>query len=608
MTSWGFTAVLSDSIQLLSKRDKRRMFLISALQILLGLLDLIGVALLGIVGTLTISGIQSDAPSTQISNFLTQLNLQSFSFQTQVAILSGTAAFVLFARTIFSIYITRRTLHFFAKRAAQMSSSLISNLLARDLTFVSSKTSQETIYSLTVGTNALFMGVIATSITLIGDIALVAILGIGLVIIDLAVAASSLLLFGSLILIMHFTLSVKSRKLGLKDAELSVKSNLKIDEAIRSYRELYVHDNLKTYAKTFSRVRENYANVQAEMIFLPNISKYIIESGLILGAFIISGIQFAIHDASHAFATLSVFLAAGSRLAPAVLRIQQSTLQIRNNSGVASGALGFIQDLLHKTKDKSGDGSHLETSTAFLPEVSMTGVNYSYPGSESPAIENLTVRIEPGSRIGIVGQSGSGKSTLVDLLLGVITPTSGEILISGVKPAIAVQKYCGSISYVPQEVYITQDSLKNNVALGIEPSKVSDSRVTEVLYKCGLLEQFRELGLDLDSDIGGNARLLSGGQKQRLGLARALYTKPSLLVLDEFSSALDAAAEADLNLELENLGHEITIIQIAHRLSSIKNSDCIYYIEAGRIKESGTFNELRALLPEFDAQASAMGL
>lgn len=608
MTSLGFTAVLSDSIQLLSKRDKRRMFLISALQILLGLLDLIGVALLGIVGTLTISGIQSDAPSTQISNFLTQLNLQSFSFQTQVAILSGIAAFVLFARTIFSIYITRRTLHFFAKRAAQMSSSLISNLLARDLTFVSSRTSQETIYSLTVGTNALFMGVIATSITLIGDIALVAILGIGLVIIDLAVAASSLLLFGSLILIMHFTLSVKSRKLGLKDAELSVKSNLKIDEAIRSYRELYVHDNLKTYAKTFSRVRENYANVQAEMIFLPNISKYVIESGLILGAFIISGIQFAIHDASHAFATLSVFLAAGSRLAPAVLRIQQSTLQIRNNSGVASGALGFIQDLLHKTKDKSGDESHLETSTAFLPEVSMTGVNYSYPGSESPAIENLTVKIEPGSRIGIVGQSGSGKSTLVDLLLGVITPASGEILISGVKPAIAVQKYRGSISYVPQEVYITQDSLKNNVALGIEPSEVSDSRVREVLHQCGLLEQFRELGLDLDSEIGGNARLLSGGQKQRLGIARALYTKPNLLVLDEFSSALDAATEADLNLELDNLGHEITIIQIAHRLSSIKNSDCIYYIEAGRIKELGTFNQLRALLPEFDAQASIMGL
>jgi ATP-binding cassette subfamily C protein len=190
----------------------------------------------------------------------------------------------------------------------------------------------------------------------------------------------------------------------------------------------------------------------------------------------------------------------------------------------------------------------------------------------------------------------------------VITPTNGEILISGVNPSFAVKKYPGSISYVPQEVFITQDSLKNNVALGIEPSKVLNSRVREVLGQCGLLEQFRELDIDLDTEIGGTARLLSGGQKQRLGLARALYTSPNLLVLDEFSSALDAASEADLNLELDKLGHEITIIQIAHRLSSIKNSDCIFYIEAGRIKESGTFNELRGLLPEFDAQASMMGL
>jgi ATP-binding cassette subfamily C protein len=608
MKNLGFTAVLTDSMQLLSKRDKRRMLLISALQILLGLLDLLGVALLGLVGTLTISGIQSASPSTQISNYLNQLHLQSFSFQGQVAILSGTAALVLFTRTIFSIYITRRTLHFFARRAAQMSSSLMSSLLAQDLTYVSRKTSQETIYSLTVGTNALFMGVIATSITLIGDIALVAILGIGLVIIDLAVATSSLLLFGSLILIMHFTLSVKSRQLGLKDAELSVKSNLKIDEAIQSYRELYVHDNLKTYAVTFSVVREKYANVQAEMIFLPNISKYVIESGLILGAFIISGIQFAIHDASHAFATLSVFLAAGSRLAPAVLRIQQSTLQIRNNSGVASGAIRFIQELLHDSKDESKDILHQTTPDAFSPDISMFGVNYTYPGSESAAVQSLNLQIKSGSRIGIVGQSGSGKSTLVDLLLGVITPTNGEILISGLNPASAVQKYPGLISYVPQEVFITQDSLKNNVALGIEPSKVSNSRVREVLDQCGLLEQFKELNIDLDTEIGGNARLLSGGQKQRLGLARALYTSPKLLVLDEFSSALDAATEADLNQELNDLGHEITIIQIAHRLSSIKNSDCIYYIESGQIKESGTFTELRSLLPEFDAQASIMGL
>lgn len=604
----GFTILRKDILRLLSRKDKQRVSVISGAQILLGVLDLLGVALLGIVGTLTISGIQSDSPSAQISNYLRILRLQGFSFQEQVAILGGVAALILFARTIFSIFITRRTLHFFSKKSAHMSTSLISSLLARDLTFVSSKTSQETIYSLTVGTNALFMGVIATSVTLVGDIALVIILGIGLMIIDLAVAASSLILFGSLILVMHFTLSVRSRKLGLQDAQLSVRSNLKIEEAIRSYRELYVHDNLRTYARTFSKLRENYATVQAEMIFLPNISKYIIESGLILGAFVISGIQFAIHDASHAFATLSVFLAAGSRLAPAVLRIQQSTLQIRNNSGVAAGALDFIQNLQVLTKKESRDSAVDLAPQQFSPGISLVQVNYSYPGSEAPAIQKLSMEIQPGSRIGIVGQSGCGKSTLVDLLLGVITPSSGEISISRLKPDIAVKKFPGLISYVPQEVFITQDSLRNNVALGIDPAEISDEQVEQALSKCGLLVQFKDLGIDLNTEIGGSARLLSGGQKQRLGIARALYTNPTLLVLDEFSSGLDAVTEADLSLQLEDLGREITIIQIAHRLSSIKNSDCIYYIEAGAVREFGTFDELRALLPEFDAQASIMGL
>jgi ATP-binding cassette subfamily C protein len=389
---------------------------------------------------------------------------------------------------------------------------------------------------------------------------------------------------------------------------LSVRSNLKIEEAIRSYRELYVHDNLRTYTKTFSKLRENYSTVQAEMIFLPNISKYVIESGLILGAFVISGIQFAIHDASHAFATLSVFLAAGSRLAPAVLRIQQSTLQIRNNSGVAAGALDFIQNLQVLTKKESQGGAVDLVPQQFSPGISLVNVNYSYPGSDTPAIQKLSMEIQPGSRIGIVGQSGCGKSTLVDLLLGVITPSSGEISISRLKPELAVKKFPGLISYVPQEVFITQDSLRNNVALGIDPADISDEQVEQALSKCGLLVQFKDLGIDLNTEIGGSARLLSGGQKQRLGMARALYTNPTLLVLDEFSSGLDAVTEADLSLKLEDLGREITIIQIAHRLSSIKNSDCIYYIEAGAVREFGTFDELRTLLPEFDAQASIMGL
>jgi ABC-type multidrug transport system fused ATPase/permease subunit len=607
MRSNNLAQIFRDSVSLLSARDQRRLMLISITQIIMGLLDLLGVALLGLVGTLTISGIQSSQPSPQINSYLQLIRLDSFEFQEQVAILGLSAALILIGRTLFSIYITRRTLHFFSQKSAKLSSLLIDKLLKQNLTYISKRTSQETIYSLTTGTNALLMGVMATAVTLIGDIALVVILGIGLFVIDIAVALSSLALFSILLLIMHFLLSVRSRRLGEKDAKLSVESNLALEEAILSFRELFVHGKLDSYATNFSGKRKEYAHTQAEMIFLPNISKYVIESGLIFGGLIIAGIQFSLHDASRAFATLSVFLAAGSRLAPAVLRIQQSSLQIRNNSGVASGTLAFIRDLeIWKSFDVHEEKATNQKKT-FSPVIQVKSINFAYPETKDLTIKNLSISIPSGSHLGIVGVSGSGKSTLVDLLLGVIEPQTGNILISAETPRKAIEMFPGLISYVPQEVFISSTSIANNVALGFKESEISIERVEALLSMCGLQEDFKSLKLSLDSQIGGNNRQLSGGQRQKLGLARALYTNPKILVLDEFSSALDAASERELTNLIKSLGDGITIVQIAHRLSSVKDCDQLIYLESGEIRASGTFDELRSQVGEFNAQAQLMG-
>ena len=607
MRSHNLVQIFRDSVSLLSARDQRRLILISLTQIFMGLLDLLGVALLGLVGTLTISGIQSSTPSPQIKSYLQLIRLDDFEFQAQVAILGLSAALILIGKTLFSIYITRRTLHFFSQKSARLSSLLIDKLLKQNLTYISKRTSQETIYSLTTGTNALLMGVMATAITLIGDIALVIILGIGLFVIDVAVALSSLALFSVLLLLMHFLLSVRSRRLGEKDAKLSVESNLALEEAILSFRELFVHDKLESYATNFSGKRKEYAHTQAEMIFLPNISKYVVESGLIFGGLIIAGIQFSIHDATRAFATLSVFLAAGSRLAPAVLRIQQSSLQIRNNSGVASGTLAFIRDLEIWKSLKVDNDKSASPKLEFSPDIQVKSISFAYPESKDLTIKNLSISIPSGSHLGIVGVSGSGKSTLVDLLIGVIEPQAGEILISDDSPRKTIEKFPGLISYVPQEVFISSASIKNNIALGFKESEISLERVERLLSMCGLKEDFKVLNLNLDSQIGGSNRQLSGGQRQKLGLARALYTNPRILVLDEFSSALDASSEQELTNLIKNLGDDITVVQIAHRLSSVKDCDQLIYLESGEIIATGTFVELRAQVEEFNTQAQLMG-
>ena len=182
-----------------------------------------------------------------------------------------------------------------------------------------------------------------------------------------------------------------------------------------------------------------------------------------------------------------------------------------------------------------------------------------------------------------------------------------EILISDDSPRKTIEKFPGLISYVPQEVFISSASIKKNVALGFKESEISLERVERLLLMCGLKEDFKALNLNLDSQIGGSNRQLSGGQRQKLGLARALYTNPRILVLDEFSSALDASSEQELTNLIKNLGDDITVVQIAHRLSSVKDCDQLIYLESGEIIATGTFVELRAQVEEFNTQAQLMG-
>jgi ABC-type multidrug transport system fused ATPase/permease subunit len=243
----------------------------------------------------------------------------------------------------------------------------------------------------------------------------------------------------------------------------------------------------------------------------------------------------------------------------------------------------------------------------FSPVIQVKSINFAYPETKDLTIKNLSMSIPSGSHLGIVGVSGSGKSTLVDLLLGVIEPQTGNILISAETPRKAIEMFPGLISYVPQEVFISSTSIANNVALGFKESEISIERVKALLSMCGLQEDFKSLKLSLDSQIGGNNRQLSGGQRQKLGLARALYTNPKILVLDEFSSALDAASERELTKLIKRLGDGITIVQIAHRLSSVKDCDQLIYLESGEIRASGTFDELRSQVREFNAQAQLMG-
>ena len=333
-----------------------------------------------------------------------------------------------------------------------------------------------------------------------------------------------------------------------------------------------------------------------------------LESAVVLGGIIIAGIQFAINDASRAVATLAIFLAAGTRIGPAVLRVQQGAIQIRGNLAVSASSLQLIEDLESCEPVQESQFPTKELIATFDPIIRIAGCSFKYPGATMNAIEDLTLTIDKGEFIVLVGESGSGKSTLVDLILGIIDPQKGQVTISSHPPKIAISNWSGSIGYVPQNVMLLNGSIKDNLLMGLKQNETTENRIWRALEIAQLTEFVKSLPDGLESQVGDRGAKLSGGQKQRLGIARAILLEPKLLVLDEATSALDGITEASISESIASFNKDVTVIVVAHRLSSVKNARKVVYLKEGRILEVGSFEEIREKVPEFDLQMKKMGL
>jgi ABC-type multidrug transport system fused ATPase/permease subunit len=579
------------------------------IQVSLSILDLIGVALIGLLGALTVNGVQSRSPTGTVSNLLETFKLTELSFQQQSAILGIAAALVLVTRTIFSIVTTRRILHFLSSRGASISSSLIGKLLSQPITNINKRTSQETLYALTNGVMNITLGVIGSSVTLISDLSLLAVLFLGLLVVDPTVAVSTITLFSLIGLILYKVLHKKAQMLGESQARVTIESNERIVEIVQGYREAAVKNRKGFYAKEISKLRFKLSRDLAESSFLPYIGKYVIETTVILGALAISAIQFAASDAAQAVATLSIFLAAGTRIAPAVLRMQQGGIQLKSALGSAGPTLDLIGELdQYPSIDDSFEAGPKFIYPGFTASIELRNVCYSYPDSPQRALDFVNLEISHGEFVAIVGSSGAGKSTLADLILGLLKPDQGEVLISDHQPQDAIREWSGAIAYVPQDVLIVNGTIRENIALGYPRDSISQEHIERSIEVSQLDDFVLSLPEGIESRVGERGAKLSGGQRQRLGIARALYSNPKLIILDEATSALDGKTEADLSAAINRLKREVTVVMIAHRLSTVRDADKILYLDQGKALALGNFEEIRSKVVAFDHQAKLMGL
>lgn len=606
------------STSLLEPGKRRLLALAAAVQVSLSLLDLLGIALIGLVASVAVSGFGvSDIPPVGRS-VLDSLGLGSLTLSQLSVLLALTAVAILVSKTVLSAFLSRRIARFLAGRQAEVSTSLAKRFLRLPLADVQRWTTSEAVYALGSGVYSATTSLLASAITIASETFLFLVVGVSLLVFDPILTLSAVAFFAVIVVLLQRVLN----RFAVRNAETmkgaSIDTITAVAEALSTYRETTVLHRRDLYAERYETLVRKYAVAGASNTFIVEVPKYVLEIALYLGLLVLGVVQFLTKDWSSAATTVVVFLAASSRIMPALLRLQGAGITIKNASVAAQPTFFMADYLTERAADASQSDARM--SAAMITEHMASGyadfdativvdsVSHTYPGAPDPAVTDVSFHLPAGRSIAFVGSTGAGKSTLTDLVLGVLDPDVGSVRIGGLAPRDAIRRWPGAIAYVPQAVALVGGSVRENVALGLPRELVDDELVWEALRRAHLADFLVENREGLDTSVGERGFRLSGGQRQRLGIARALYTRPRLLVLDEATSALDAETEQAIVATLAELEGEVTTVTVAHRLATVRECDELLFLSQGRVVARGTFDEVREQAEDFDRQASLLGL
>jgi ATP-binding cassette subfamily C protein len=597
---------LSNAISLLPEGTSKKLILLCLFQALVTFLDVLAILLIGLITKSGLDYVQKgfgEIPS-QLSNLM---NLESLDFEMQFGVLT-VVIFILFtSRTTISIYGNKRILRYLGNQGATASNSLLDRILKSGPHYVVNKNSQEVLYGLTQGIDNLILNYLGSLTLLITEAIFLGAIIFTILILQPITGICALLIFGGAFYSIQRATSGKGKEMQKQLGDLSISYNQGILETIYIYRELVLRGGIAKATVDIRERRQRSMKVRAQLFFLPILAKYLFEFILILGALLVALIQLLVSDASAAVSALVVFLAAASRILPSLVRAQGALLAIKQSEGGSEVTIGQMAELskISKTQVSTEVGNFVDKK--FTANVEISNLNFRYSEFSKFSLEDISLDIKPATFVAIVGESGSGKTTLVDLVLGMNNPNSGYVKISGTKSFLAALNWPGKIAYVPQNIYIIDGSIRKNVTLDSADSD-SDSLVVSALNQAKLLEDVMKMPGGLDEIVGERGMKLSGGQRQRLGIARALFSQPELIVFDEATSALDSVTEKAVTDAIFTKKNQVTLIVIAHRLSTVRNADLVVLLDNGKLIAKGTFEEVRKIAPMFDKQAKLVNL
>ena len=522
-----------------------------------------------------------------------------------IIILSAGVLMFIF-KTFLSVFLSTKILNLFSFSTAKLSFLIIEMLGREPFPVRETRSRNDTTFSLTRGVEMISMNILAPFFLTLPDLFLICTLVIALLFVN-----TTLTLF-TVVLIIFFTfmlsrfMNIRAQKYGAIYTRLNMESLKIADETQVFSKEIHVTDSHEVFEAEFKKSRDQLSKILSKIHFLPYVSKYAMEAVSIMLLSGVALLQLSTIQNGNFYQSI-IFLAALTRITPALMRIQQSVLSVRSHIGLAEETGRILLEA--KMTNLESEFHEVENSNPDVDsDIKIINVSYAYPNSEKYAVNNINLTIPKGSISAIVGPSGSGKTTLVNLLLGLIRPTDGQVRIMGDDPDIAIMNTPGIIGYVPQVTILRNDTVRANVNMKFEKGDSTDPEIFIALNKANLRVVIDKMPGGLDTKLGTDGIQLSGGELQRLGIARALYCRPKILVLDEATSSLDGDSEKLISELLLELSKETTIIFVAHRLSSLRIADQVILMEAGAVSDCGTLEKVLQRNMRFQALAASMGL
>ena len=600
---------IKDAVAVFPGRIRLLVTIAFAVRIVANALDIAGTILMALLVSFiaaVLSGLAIPAQMLQLFQFF---NIENLTPRDQVLVIGSVTVAIFFLKPAILL-----PLNFQIARRMQMNGAVVTGeMFQKFMRLPISSVRQWSTPDITYVMNSGMAGVVSilvASVTLAGEVSLLISLSLTLIFVNpwmtLALAIYIFLLFWFLTWISGARMRKAGQVLGENNALLTKN----VLESLASFRELSVAGLITRRNKDFVKNRKLVAKSLSTTEFLNQIPRFAVDLALILGIVLVAVFQVGQENLVLAAGTTVLFLTAATRMLPTVGPIQGSINGISNLIGQVERFYNFKNWLDQQPNIQSKNIEDLtdHSKLALKFDIECKNLSITYPKSDIAAIKNITFNSLHGNSLAIVGTSGAGKTTLADAILGLLVPQTGDVLLGGRTPLQIRSSFAGSMAYVSQDVALLDGTIKENVSLGLPIELIDLAKVEKALKRAHIWDFVQSLPDKLDTVVGERGTRLSGGQRQRVGIARALYTEPLLLVLDEATSALDAETEAAITDMLKELHGEVTVIAIAHRLSTVQHSDSVLFLRDGLLVDQGKFSDLIAKHPDLARQASLLGM